>query len=589
MLLLMRRVAPLVRSSPVRQLQHHRRTVTAAAVDAWRACDACCSVGSVYTRSRRRRRNGGPPPRKRCETCAGRGIVAGAPQPPTTNATVAIAGGGVGGLALALALQHRSIKCVVYERDADASTRKAGYGLTMQQGGRALDALGVSEAVRAAATPTDRHVSIDANTGAELGVHGERSAAARRGHGARAKAAATHLPRGTLRDVLLERLRPDTVRWGAKLESASPSEDGWSLTVDSVTESCSVLVGADGVRSTARRLLCAEDAAAAPLGVFVVLGFCAAPFEYAADCFEAVDGTVRIYTMPFDSTRTMWQLSWRGDGPTGGDGEALREAALAHVSAWPGCPDAHRLIESTLPGEVTGYPIVDRDLPGPLPARSTLLGDAAHPMAPFKAQGANQALLDAVSLARCLVKTDLAPGPARRSVHEALAEYWAEMAPRASAKVAASRNAARLLHSPAALVRAEGLTRAAAAAGVTCHPYTLKHRNPYDVHVYYDDEESRARAMELRDRMQVKFPWMRFHRPFGRPIGPHPIPMWEADFASYENRDRWDEVRAWLESEAGGLSVLIHPHSTDSDYADHTTNAHWVGEALELRIEGWER
>ena len=489
-----------------------------------------------------------------------------------------------------MALQHRSINCVVYERDADASTRKAGYGLTMQQGGRALDALGVSEAVRAAATPTDRHVSIDANTGAELGVHGERSAAARRGRGARAKAAATHLPRGTLRDILLERLRPDTVRWGAKLESASPSEGGWSLAVDGVTESCSVLVGADGVRSTARRLLCAEDAAATPLGVFVVLGFCAAPFDYAADCFEAVDGTVRIYTMPFDSKKTMWQLSWRGDGPTGGDGEVLREAALAQVSAWPGCPDAARLIEATAPGDVTGYPIVDRDLPGVLPPYATLLGDAAHPMAPFKAQGANQALLDAVSLARCLVKTDLAPGPARRSVEEALAAYWAEMAPRASAKVAASRNAARLLHSPAALVRAEGLTRAAAAAGVAPkRAYTLKHRNPYDVHVYYDDEESRARAMELRDRMKVKFPWMRFHRPFDRPIGPHPVPMWEADFASYENRDRWDEVREWLESEAGDLSVLIHPHSTDSDYADHTKNAYWVGEALELCIQGWKR
>ena len=253
----------------------------------------------------------------------------------------------------------------------------------------------------------------------------------RRGRGARAKAAATHLPRGTLRDVLLDRLRPDTVRWGAKLESASPSEDGWSLTVDGVTESCSILVGADGVRSTARRLLCAEDAAATPLGVFVVLGFCAAPFDYAADCFEAVDGTVRIYTMPFDATRTMWQLSWRGDGPTGGDGEALREAALAQVSAWPGCPDAARLIEATAPGDVTGYPIVDRDLPGVLPPYATLLGDAAHPMAPFKAQGANQALLDAVSLARCLAATDLAPGPARRSVDEALAEYWGEMAPRA--------------------------------------------------------------------------------------------------------------------------------------------------------------
>ena len=34
---------------------------------------------------------------------------------------------------------------------------------------------------------------------------------------------------------------------------------------------------------------------------------------------------------------------------------------------------------------------------------------------------------------------------------------------------------------------------------------------------------------------------------------------------------------------------MIHPHSTDSDYADHTKNAYWVGEALELRIQGWKR
>ena len=40
-----------------------------------------------------------------------------------------------------------------------------------------------------------------------------------------------------------------------------------------------------------------------------------------------------------------------------------------------------------------------------------------------------------------------------------------EMAPRASAKVEASRNTARLLHSPSALIKSDGLTRAAAAAG----------------------------------------------------------------------------------------------------------------------------
>lgn len=407
--------------------------------------------------------NSGPAPRKKCDACGGRGIVQGTPQKPTSNATVAIAGGGIGGLALALALQHRSINCVVYERDADAAARVAGYGLTMQQGGRALDAMGVGDAVSAAGTPTDRHVSIDARSGAELGVHGERSAAVRRG-GNRARGSATHLPRGALRDVLLAGVRPGTIRWGSKLEAATYADDGWTLTVNGVAETCAVLVGADGVRSTTRRLLC-EDEPAAPLGIFVVLGFCVAEFEYKEDCYEAVDGMTRIYTMPFDGTRTMWQLSWSGDGPTCGDPKVLHAAALRRVAAWTRCPDAARLVAATAPGDVTGYPIVDRYLPSPLPLKSTLLGDAAHPMAPFKAQGANQALLDAVSLARCLAATDLAPGPARRSVDEAIEDFWAEMAPRASAKVEASRNTARLLHSPSALIKSDGLTRAAAAAG----------------------------------------------------------------------------------------------------------------------------
>ena len=114
---------------------------------------------------------------------------------------------------------------------------------------------------------------------------------------------------------------------------------------------------------------------------------------------------------------------------------------------------------------MTGYPIVDRDLPGVLPPYATLLGDAAHPMAPFKAQGANQALIDGVALARELGATDLAPAALRRNrgVEAALDAYWAAMLPRAKTKVDASRRAAALLHSPAALVAAEGQTRAFAA------------------------------------------------------------------------------------------------------------------------------
>jgi hypothetical protein len=61
---------------------------------------------------------------------------------------------------------------------------------------------------------------------------------------------------------------------------------------------------------------------------------------------------------------------------------------------------------------MSGYPVYDRDVLDPTTLRPpdhkkrrvTLMGDAAHPMTPFKAQGANQAVADAVLLARCLTE-----------------------------------------------------------------------------------------------------------------------------------------------------------------------------------------
>lgn len=119
--------------------------------------------------------------------------------------------------------------------------------------------------------------------------------------------------------------------------------------------------------------------------------------------------------------------------------------------------------------------------------------------------------------------------------------------------------------------------------------YTLKERNPFDVHVYYTIPDQQELALNLREKMQGHFTWMRFYEPRNRPIGPHPIPMWEADFGAYENRHKWSEVCEFLEKEHGDLSVLVHPHSIDGDYADHTDNARWIGSKQELLIQGWKR
>jgi hypothetical protein len=82
-----------------------------------------------------------------CEHCNGSGLMATTALPVEVNAHfphVAIIGGGIGGVALAVACLHRGIPFTLYERDISFDARSQGYGLTLQQASKAMPGLGIT-------------------------------------------------------------------------------------------------------------------------------------------------------------------------------------------------------------------------------------------------------------------------------------------------------------------------------------------------------------------------------------------------------------------------------------------------------------
>lgn len=99
-------------------------------------------------------------------------------------------------------------------------------------------------------------------------------------------------------------------------------------------------------------------------------------------------------------------------------------------------------------------------------------------------------------------------------------------------------------------------------------------------HIYFD-ANSRAEAAALQAKLLRDFPRsVHISRLVDRPIGPHPLPMFELGFRA----DQYDLVRATLEANRGGLSVLIHQVTPDEVW-DHTEGAEWLGTPVELDIQ----
>jgi 2-polyprenyl-6-methoxyphenol hydroxylase-like FAD-dependent oxidoreductase len=404
-----------------------------------------------------------------CVNCAGSGLLPSA-QPPSVDSEnyphVAIIGGGIGGVALAVACLHRGIPFSLYERDSGFDTRSQGYGLTLQQASKAIEGLGLFTLDQGVVST--RHL-VHTTAGKVIGEWGVRKWMAS-GVNTSPKRTNIHIARQSLRLALLDQLGShDVVQWGHQLVDVQTSEDekvNLSFNVDGTMKQvqADLVVGADGIRSAVRQLLMDEEVTPLRyLGCIVILGICSladlkgleSELLDGATVFQTANGNERIYMMPYDSDSVMWQLSFpmpeaEAKALSEQGAQALKDEACRRTQWHQPIP---QILAATQPSLVSGYPVYDRALLTPerlaKVGQATVIGDAAHPMSPFKGQGANQALLDALALARGIAKGCRALSKWREvGIRESvLSEFEAEMLARSAVKVKGSAEAAAFLHS----------------------------------------------------------------------------------------------------------------------------------------------
>ncbi|QTF92708.1 FAD-dependent monooxygenase [Halomonas sp. BM-2019] len=335
-----------------------------------------------------------------------------------TKLKIGICGGGVGGLCAAIALGEAGHEVTVFEQARQFLRIGADVNLT-PNAVRALDRLGVGEVLReTAARPTDR-LSRTWDSG-EITSRLPMSDAAEEKYGA----PQLTIHRGDLLKALEARLPESVIRLGHKaarveVEGQSPVvhfENGDSATLD-------VVIGADGIHSAVRRSLFGDDSPefTGLVSYRAVVPRSAVPEVENLDAFTKWWGpSPDVQVVVFPLTRgeevfifaTTPQEGWREESWTlPGDVEELREVYQDFH------PDVRALLAAC--DSVTKSALYVRE---PMEQWSkghvTILGDAAHPMVPFMAQGACMAIEDAVVLSRCLAEATLDGVPAALQRYE---------------------------------------------------------------------------------------------------------------------------------------------------------------------------
>jgi 2-polyprenyl-6-methoxyphenol hydroxylase-like FAD-dependent oxidoreductase len=324
---------------------------------------------------------------------------------------ILIAGGGIGGLATALALHEAGLHVEVIE--ATAQLRPLGVGINvLPHAVGVLSGLGLAEALSALAIPT-REVAF-------YNRHGQRIWADGRGLDAGYPFPQYSVHRGELHMLLhrtaCERLGLARVLTGLRLSGFEQDEHGVTATFTTrdgarVTRHADVLLAADGIHSAARRQFHPDEGVPRWNRLLLYRGVTRSrPFLSGRTMVQMGSKAQKFVCYPISRAALDAGASltnWIACLPAP-EGEALApedwnrradvETFVHRYADWK-FPDLDIVELIRGAQEVFEFPMVDRD---PLPrwtfGRVTLVGDAAHPMYPIGSNGATQAIMDARAL-----------------------------------------------------------------------------------------------------------------------------------------------------------------------------------------------
>jgi len=353
---------------------------------------------------------------------------------------IAIIGGGIGGLAAAGFLRRAGLRATVYEQAGRLGEVGAGV-VVAPNAARLLRALGVLSVLEERAVPLEtgwefrrwqdgRVLSAEDLATRCAALYGERTYTAHR---------------ADLLDAVSRAVPDEDVRLGKRCVGLDRDGERHRLRfADGETAGADVVIGADGIHSMVRAAL-TEPAPATYSGLCAFRAL--VPAEKAPAFARRAAHTLwlgpdhHLVHYPISAGRLVNLVAF---APAGGytteswTATATVEEFLAEFDGW----DA-RLTGLIRAAETPGrWALLDR---APLTRWSkgtvTLLGDAAHPMFPFFAQGAAQAIEDAAVLARCLAAAPSDPAAA-------LARYQELRIPRTTRLQEVSHARAHVNHLP---------------------------------------------------------------------------------------------------------------------------------------------